>query len=185
MCKISSSRVDVIFDRQFIPSINDTNKCINGSIERDFKIIESNQVRPSDFAKEMKNSKFREALINFFLNHWQECNYNILGLKIININFDGWYELKVYNQKIQQTLIEELSCDGHEKITTKIIYHVCCINSDLNVVIRSCDADALVIMLGNIERLQSSLKIWLDFGTGNSRRYIDIMKIYENVGPVL
>ncbi|CAD6231327.1 GSCOCG00012217001-RA-CDS [Cotesia congregata] len=88
LCKISATGIDVIFDRQFIPSINDTNKCISGRSEREFKILGSNQVRPSDFAKEMKNSKFKEALISFFLKHWQESDYNILGDKIININFD-------------------------------------------------------------------------------------------------
>ncbi|GBP33294.1 hypothetical protein EVAR_30882_1 [Eumeta japonica] len=54
------------------------------SKKKPVKIGGPEQVRPSDFAKELKNTKFKEALIDFFTKHWSSeemksflgCDFN-------------------------------------------------------------------------------------------------------------
>lgn len=54
-----------------------------------------------------------------------------------------------------------------------------------NVVIRCSDTDILMILLENMSHIQSNLKIYLVFGTGNAQRFIDVTQLYEVLGPSL
>lgn len=48
----------------------------------DYIISDPDQIKPADFAKELRNIKFKEALINFLIEH-------LIGQKI------NWYHLLV------------------------------------------------------------------------------------------
>ncbi|KAK9886267.1 hypothetical protein WA026_015778 [Henosepilachna vigintioctopunctata] len=65
----------------------------DSNIYTDFRISGPQQVRPSDFAKELKNIKFKDALVKFIINNWSEQDMaHIIANKIININHDMCYE---------------------------------------------------------------------------------------------
>lgn len=66
-----------------------------------------------------------------------------------------------------------------------MIYHVCKLENDANVLIRCSDTDVLIIMLGNMEFVKSEIKIWMQIGLENNQRYINISKLYETLGKNL
>lgn len=68
--KFPALRIDVIFDQYFHPSIKDNERLLRHEAPQIEYISGPDQIRPTDFAKEMKNTKFKEALIDFFATHW-------------------------------------------------------------------------------------------------------------------
>ncbi|GFV26314.1 hypothetical protein TNCV_4029571 [Trichonephila clavipes] len=74
---------------------------------------------------------------------------------------------------------ESLSCDEHEA-DTPIIYHICQISVDAQVV-RCSDSDILIIFLGNLDHLNASLKLWIQWGVGNLERLISINDLYQGL----
>lgn len=187
LSKYDANRIDVIFDRYFCPSIKDTEHGLRGSVQfRDFHISGPQQVISSDFVKELKNMKFKEALVKFLIENWTEQEMaRIICDKNINVNHDMCYQYTVENRTVKQSINEELTCLGHEEADTKIVYHVCQIAEESNVSIRCSDTDILIIMLGNMEFLKSPIKIWMDMGVGNSRRYINVSLLYDKLGSSL
>lgn len=105
-----------------------------------------------------------------------------IGAKIINLNFDYCYKYTTENGKVKRTIDENLSIEHHEEADTKIIYHVCNIDFEANVLIRCADTDVLVIMLGNILHLKCPIKIWMEVGVGNKQRCIDVTQLSKALG---
>ncbi|KAF9411132.1 hypothetical protein HW555_009994 [Spodoptera exigua] len=169
------------------PSIKDTEHGLRENVKStDFRISGPQQVRPSDFAKELKNIKFKDALVKFIINNLSEQDMaHIIANKIININHDMCYEYSVKDGLVIQTINEDLTCQEHEEADTKIVYHVCQMKQRGQVTIRCSDTDILIIMLGNMEFVESGVQISMDVGVGNSRRYIDVSRLYEILGSTL
>lgn len=180
-------RIDVVFDRYFTPSIKDNERARRSGLEnRSYVISGSDQTRPADFGKELRNARFKEALVQFLINHWASDEViPFIGNKTIYLNFDRCHAYEVLNGRVEKTIDEQLSCEKHEEADTKMVYHVCNIDYAANAVIRCSDTDVLVIMLGNMEHLAGSVNIWMDAGTGNHQRWIDITKLFNNLGKSL
>lgn len=70
----------------------------------------------------------------------------------------------------------------HEEADTKIIYHICNTYYDANILIKGSDTDIVIIMLGCMNKLTYNTKIWMEVGTGNNVRYLDITLLYTTVG---
>lgn len=186
--KYSARRIDVIFDQYLYPSIKDSERCLRHEASLiDYKISGPEQVRPSDFAKELKNTKFKEAFVEFLTKHWSsEEIKSFLGNRQIYLNFRNCQLYQVVDDTIQSSVVEDLCCTSHEEADTKIIYHACNIAEQSNIVIRASDTDILIIMIGNMAQLKNShSNIWMLNGTGNNERYIDITKIYRELGELL
>lgn len=68
--KYPGQRIDVIFDQYWSPSIKDNERALRlETVQMQFIISGPEQVRPTDFSKELKNIRFKEALIDFFTAH--------------------------------------------------------------------------------------------------------------------
>lgn len=110
------------------------------------------------------------------------------GNTLVNLNYDYCYSYAVENNSIEMKINHDMSCENHEEADTKIVHHVCKLDAELttNVLIRSYDTDVLIIMLGNMDHLQSdNLKIFMQYGTGNAIRYINITNLYIELGQSL
>lgn len=167
VCSSSAKRIDVIFDEYRQPSIKATEHMLRNSFSNDFTINGSEQIRPNDLRKELRNDRFKTALVNFIIQHWaSDAAAKIIGKRVVLVNFDQCYKYVANDGHVTRTIEDDLSCPGHEEADTKIIYHLCHIDSQSDVVIRCSDTDVLVIMLANICNLLSELRIWMDFGTG-------------------
>ncbi|GFY58522.1 uncharacterized protein TNIN_185791 [Trichonephila inaurata madagascariensis] len=67
---LNASRIDVIFDQYFTPSIKDYEHSQRlESAQLEYTITGPEQIRSTDFAKELKNLNFKEALWLIFLFH--------------------------------------------------------------------------------------------------------------------
>ncbi|KAL3279889.1 hypothetical protein HHI36_017395 [Cryptolaemus montrouzieri] len=162
--QMKSIRIDIIFDQYFSPSIKDCERLRREELTTPVS-IGPNQVRPHNFGAELKNIQFKEALVNFFIDHWDsEDMLPFIGNKNIYVSFNKCYSYKVLNNKVIKTIEESLSCEEHEEADTRIIFHVCQIDFDAEIVIRCSDSDILIILLGNMDHLNSSLKIWINMG---------------------
>ncbi|CAK1599329.1 unnamed protein product [Parnassius mnemosyne] len=67
------SYVHIDFDRYWSPSIKDYERSLRGGIDSNHEYVISGpeQARKYDFAKELRNDKFKEALVLFLISHWQ------------------------------------------------------------------------------------------------------------------
>lgn len=104
----------------------------------DYEISGPEQARSHDFSRELRNDKFKEALVNFPISHWQSNDVvPVLGTKTIVFNFFHCNSYSVDNcANMVQTENLELFCPSHEETDTKILCHVSKINKNSNVLIK-------------------------------------------------
>lgn len=92
----------LIFDRYCQPSIKDYERCMRGrqANDRDYVISGPQQVRPTDFAKELKNDNFKTALVSFLITHWESDEIApFIGNKKILLNYVVCYKYEVNSNK--------------------------------------------------------------------------------------
>lgn len=183
----SASTVIIALDRYIFPSIKDNEHSLRGRIRgQRFQINGPEQIRPPNFSDALKNIYFKEALVEFILEDWKnDYMAPFIGNKTIYVNYLHCYKYEVHQGKVIRTAEPYLSCPCHEEADTKIVFHACQLNSDAHVTIRCSDTDILIIMLGNMNFIQSDLKISMHVGTGNYQRFINISNLYETLGPRL
>lgn len=105
----------------------------------------------------MTNSRFKEGLVDFFILHWATDEMiPFIGNKHININFRQCHSFVVNNNTIESNIDENLSCPEHEEADIKLVYPLCKIDSQVNIVIRSSDTDVAAILLGNKQHLRDT-----------------------------
>lgn len=169
VCDTSANEIHLIFDTYKTPSIKNTEHVFRNSFSVEFRITGSEQTRPANFSNELRNESFKTSLVKFLIEHWSsnvEEVKQLIGNKTLYINFYKCQKLCVQNDSITVNDIPDYFCSGHEEADTKIIFHVCKIERECNVLLRCSDTDVLVIMLANICHLLTQLQIWMDFGTG-------------------
>ncbi|GFV74272.1 hypothetical protein TNCV_5127161 [Trichonephila clavipes] len=139
------------------------------STQLGFNITGPDQVRPSDFAKELKNIWFKQALVDCFILHWStEEMVPFMNNKIIVVNFKKCHSFTVTNNIVVSNIDETLTCTDHEEADTKIIHHICNIDVQANFVIRCSDTDIAAIMLGNMRHLKNEdSHVWILTDIGN------------------
>ncbi|GFS64407.1 uncharacterized protein TNCV_3955781 [Trichonephila clavipes] len=178
--KFKLPRIDIVFDQYFTPSIKDCERLRRNETTSTVS-IGPNQIRHHNFAGELKNTQFKEALVKIFIDHWANDNMHpFIGNKTIYLSFDKCYSYHVVNNQVIRSIEESLSCDEHEA-DTRIIYHICQISVDAQVVVRCSDSDILIIFLGNLDHLNASLKLWIQWGVGNHERLISINDLYQDL----
>ncbi|XP_053595716.1 uncharacterized protein LOC128667953 [Microplitis demolitor] len=183
-------RVDIVFDQYFVPSIKDYERTRRNEQKTiDFKINGPSQTRPTDFMKELKNIKFKESFVQFLIEYWATDEMaTFIGNTLIKLNYDSCYSYIVKNNSVEMTIDEDMTCNNHEEADTKIIHHACKLDicAKTNVLLKTSDTDVLIIMLGNMDHLQSDeLNIFMEYGTGNSKRNINVTKLHMELGPSL
>lgn len=167
VCSANASQVVVAFDQYIEPSIKAVERNLRECFSADFLIYGSEQVRPSNFAAELRNDKFKMALVTFLIEHWTSDDAaEIIKRKVLYVSFDKCYKYVVKEGHVIRTIDEDLSCPAHEEADTKMIFHLCQIENDCNVEILCSDTDVLVIMLANMCHLKAKLEIWFRFSTG-------------------
>ncbi|OXU17113.1 hypothetical protein TSAR_008554 [Trichomalopsis sarcophagae] len=151
--KFNAKNIAIIFDRYFSPSIKDCEHAFRDTSEnRDSNISGHDKKCSTDFSKELRNIKFKEAFVKFLINHWANDELApYLGIKTVQLNYDHCYQYTVNDGRINRI--------SHTRRQTKIIFHACNIVKNSNILIRCSNTDILVIMLGNMEKLSSASKI--------------------------
>lgn len=190
-----SSTIVVAFDKYKSPSIKDNEHARRQACDqRMYSITGASQKRGKDFATELRNITFKESLIKFLLKYWDSDDMApFFDSKTLYVNYDECYKFEVHDGKVRKTVVQALSCPAHEEADTKIVYHAAQIDhsesdldkDDYNVLIRCSDTDIVVIMLGNMEHVKRPMQIWMELGTGNAHRFINVTKLYNLLGPAV
>lgn len=88
--KFNAKNIAIIFDRYFSPSIKDCEHALRDTSEkRDYNISGPDQKCNTDFSKELRNIKFKEAFVKFLIDHWASDELApYLGIKTVQLNYD-------------------------------------------------------------------------------------------------
>lgn len=179
--------VHIIFDQCITPSIKDYERSSRNQelVDRPH-VISENSNRPPDFNKELRNPRFKKALIEFFINHWANDEMlPYIGDKKFLLNYDKFY---VYQKRedhsgIEKNIDEKFSCPLHEEADTKIMYHIFKTERESRFMIRCTDTDILVIILANLEKVLKTYKntvIWITSGSDESK--FNVNSLYTQLG---
>lgn len=107
---------------------------------------------------------------------------SIVGNKTLFLNHDTCYVYSVIHNKVSRIIDHELSCSDHEEAVTKAVCFACQMKEESTVTIRTSDTDIVEIMLANMVHIKALVKIWIDLGVGNARRYIDMSALFAKLG---
>uniref|UniRef100_A0ABD2WJL9 Uncharacterized protein n=1 Tax=Trichogramma kaykai TaxID=54128 RepID=A0ABD2WJL9_9HYME len=88
----------------------------------------------------------------------------------------------VTDGSVQCQIMHDYKCQGHVKAATKIPFFVSRTN-DHNTVVEQCDnTDTMIILLGKMMDVSDTVQVWLEFGTGNNRRFINMNECFKSLG---
>ncbi|XP_044760188.1 uncharacterized protein LOC123317646 isoform X1 [Coccinella septempunctata] len=191
LCKTSSKRIDLIFDKCVLPSIKDIERDRRaGLLGRNdvFSIIGEEQRQPNDFLQALRSDSFKAEFVKFLVKHWKtSIPPGILGNKILRVNCEDTCYMFDEIDGLVKCEIDQILYSSHHEADTRILFHISNLPDSTNVVIRASDTDILVIAVGNVHKLRNKVDIWIETGlhSKNTLRYISINDIYTNLGDVL
>ncbi|CAM1331032.1 Uncharacterised protein g10458 [Pycnogonum litorale] len=158
-------------------SIKDGERRLRGAAANQaFVITGPEQAQRQSGTELLKNGAFKEEFACFLMDEWRRPQYErIIGDKTIFVSHGG----RCIQMKIEDGLLridEPGHLQGrHEEADTLIAFHVNSVSSG-NVLVRSTDTDVLIILIAIAGR-SAAVRLILDYGTGNNRRYIDVTSI--------
>ena len=195
--KAKGNIIHFIFDKWISPSIKDSERNDRASVNTSFQVTGSSQKRPSNWLEVMENTSFKISLNKFLVEYWNDNSLvDLIGEKILYVNFgDTYYKYQVVSNRVVRS-DEARLYSNHEEIDSRMFFHVSCLaenhssTSDVNVVVRSTDADNLMIAIGCFQKLQEKYqkrRLWLEMGveTKNTVRYVSVNQIYSSLGQLL
>lgn len=188
----SATRVDIVFDRYESPSIKDYEHRLRKSYDEPFKIVNRQQVRQSTFTEDLKNIKFKQALVEFIIQDWRQPDrFDIIQNRTVYVNYEKCYKYTASEGMVNCEECDDLTTNQLEA-DTKIVLHACSIYElcdenkprSVRILIDAADTDILIIMLANMKNLANySNEIWMRAGAGRTRRNINISEMYQKLTP--
>ena len=174
------SRLDIVQDMYFTKSIKNAMRSTRGTGIR--VLFEGNDRLTNDFKSFIENSENKADLNNLISEYaarettwkWGGEVFVTFG-KTVKSTLDGPVDIMRF--------VEEV----HEEADSRIAVHLAHMldNQISKIIVRTGDTDVIIIILGFMSQFlfrNESTEIWVDFGTGHSRRVLDINQIYEHVG---
>lgn len=184
----SARQVHLVFDDYPKPSLKDAERDRRGIVEKEYRITGPEQRRvPKDLSDALKSRSFKRQLPLFLADEWQDPSYGqILGTRHLYMDVPGKCYHFWVSEGVMMREVEESLTSNHQEADTKMIIHAKAADLDCgNTVIRASDTDIAVILIYHSTQLQATL--WMDVGTvsKNNRRYINITRIANQLGPRL
>lgn len=183
VCSGNSQEVHVCFDKYLETSIKNSERKLRGAIDCPYVITGPDQKIRQSAQTLLTNGIFKNELAKFLLKEWHKSHYlHILNGKQLFASHGGecfQYEQNETFEGICVTIPEYLQGD-HEEADTLIAFHIANLTSN-NVMVRASDTDIIVILIGllgqQLFELQPMSNIIMDYGMGNTRRYINVTSI--------
>jgi hypothetical protein len=101
ICASRAKIIVIAFDRYIFPSIKDTEQKLRGMDQANFRIDGPDKVRKKHFSIELKNTNFKKALVQFFIENWEEDYMaRYINYKIIYVNADACFKYTVIDSKV-------------------------------------------------------------------------------------
>lgn len=186
--KYKAKHIHVIFDQYFNPSIKDAERQrrVQHLEQQVYAIRGADQIKPSNFINCLRSNEFKENFVKFIINHWQDPSISdFFKNKTVYVNDKNTcYQFTSSNNTIIRAISDDYSCN-HEEADTRILYVISKFQSPNNIVVRCNDTDVLVILLGNFHKINAESKILMEVGfyNNNSLRYLDVGKLFVELGP--
>ena len=162
--RYSGNIIHFVVDKWLAPSIKDTEHIDRDAVSSTYKISGPSQKRPTDWTVALKNSSFKESLIEFFVKRCKDDSlapfFN--GKVLITNSKDTCYKFEAQDDKAFCT--EQENYCNHEETDSRMLDHVSLVEAPSNAM-RTNDTDALVIAMGCKQFCDTSLKLWLEVGT--------------------
>ena len=127
-----------------------------------FKITGPQIVVPTNFHNALRKSSFKESLVEFFVESWNDdALASILGDKIVYITkAEHCFSFRREGGKVVRLL--EIGLTNYFEVADhRMFFHINSIVTPANVVIRVRDSDVLIIALGIFDKLNINLNLWL------------------------
>lgn len=177
--------VHIIFDKYDTPSIKDYEHDLRGEDNVQYDVRKENK-RPAEFTKLLRSRNFKEKFVEFLIEDWTRDEMVLLMTETtVKLNYDKCYVYEVSGEgKIKKSIDNNLTC-YHEEADTKIVFHICQLNSNYRVRVHCTDSDIPVIMLANFKYLKEDIHITVDLSTGKKKLYLDINEIHAKLGEQL
>ena len=188
LCNLKVPQIDLVFDQIKTHSIKDyerdqRSKANDRSLN--YQISGPAQTGPSKFKDALRNDAFKDSLIAFLVNSWKDNFFaDIISDKLIYVTYRekcfcfSSSEGNVYKNEVDSPN------SSHKEADSRIFFHLHSMSDNSNVVIRSNDADVLVIVIG-----QAFLKsdVWIEHGfiSDNSLAYVHVNSIINFLGMEL
>jgi hypothetical protein len=154
--KSDGDTVHFVSDKWIKPSIKDCerdNRAADiGSIS--YQIKGANQKRPSNWLSTLSDSSFKNSLMAFLVDCWQDDEYAYLfgGKKLFVICNDNCYQYYSLNEKVIRSEAAALH-STHEEADSRMFFHLNLVQPPSNVDIRIADTDCLGIALAHVSLL--------------------------------
>lgn len=104
ICSTNATEIHLIFDRYLSTSIKVSERQNRKEFDIPYKISGPQQIRPTDFLQSLKNYRFKEALIQFLADYWENKNLlQIIGNKKIFLTV----EHQCYSYQAQDNYIKK------------------------------------------------------------------------------
>ncbi|GBP40287.1 hypothetical protein EVAR_83977_1 [Eumeta japonica] len=151
---------------------------------------------PENFIADLKTIKFKQAFVQYVVNDWstQDKAMFIKPTHKVFLNYQLCHSYRKLAESVAREVSEKYTCSAHEEADTKIVYHVCVVGSCTNILIKCSDTDILVILLANMKQILVNVgenqfnvdrKIWMQLGTGNHVKNIDVCAVYRDMAENL
>ena len=168
---MKTPQIDLVFDQITTPSKKDyerdqRSKANDRSLN--YQISGPAQTRPP---------KFKDALIAFLVNSWKDNSFvNIISDKSIYVTYrEKCFCFSASEGNVYKNEVDFLH-SSHEEADSRIFFHLHSMSDNSNVVIRSNDADVLVIAIGQAFLIRD---VWIEHGfiSDNSLAYVHVNSI--------
>ena len=116
-------------------------------------------------------------IFSCFMGRWRIHQHH-LKLLLVGISVS----IKTEDEKVKKVEETSLKC-SHEEMDSRMLFHAKFINAPNTLVIRTVDADILVISLCNMPKLFQGLKAWLEvcLPSNNILWYMNMNKINQSL----
>ena len=184
VCAGSASEAHVCLDKYVENSIKDSERKLRGAVDSVYVITGPDQTIRQSGKKLLTNGVFKNELAKFILKEWGKDHYwNIFGGKTLLASYGGECFQYVPDEDHHITVTSPSHLQGdHEEADTLIAFHIANITAG-NVIVRASDTDVLVILIGALgqqrREVRAMANIIMDYGMGNSRRYINVTNIAD------
>ena len=145
------------------------------------------QTRPIDFAKSLRNRKFKEAFVEFLAEHWKsETAASILNEKKVFLTVqERCLSFRSVDNAAISSKEKSYTC-FHEEADTRIIYHISKVKPKSKIMIQATDTDILVILLGNMHNLNDkTIFIASTFNKNDEQQCLNCTELAEVLGQDL
>ena len=182
VCSGNTTEVHLCLDKYIENSIKDSERKLRGSEDMAYFITGPEQTIRQNGQKLLNNANLKNEMSKFFVNEWKKNHYyDIMAGKVVYVSYGGECYKYIPDGEHQNVTVTQPSVyqGDHEEADTLIAFHVANITGD--VVVRASDTDVLAILIGSAGQRLPEDRVIMDYGTGNSRRYIDVTNIVQGL----